>query len=148
MFIALATTFTVTAQEEEIPEIKEFNRPSNSSGIKQADKVVEAAYNFYDKVIETRKKGDENGYQEEGMSIFRFEKEGGKLVMETAKLTEGGLKGGFVNKKKAQLNLGKATLAVNHALKQIKYMKSQFTPEEQAELESALKAEEGEDSGQ
>jgi len=140
-FVLFFVSATTIYAQEEAPEIKEIKKPKKPSGIVAVDETVDAAFALYDAVIEKRKDGDANGYAEKGMSIWKFDKESKDLVKALTKFANpSNLEGNGFQKAKAVLAGKKALSALNNSLKQVKYMKSQFTPEEQAEFEALLKS--------
>jgi hypothetical protein len=127
---------------DEVPSLDELLERPNDSGISEVDNFKNASFNLYDKVIETRKAGEENGYSEQGTKIVSYGKEVLMVIKTSVEL------GKNIKKLKPKLKLPKAIpafitakKALSHSRAHIKYMKSQFTEEELAEFEMMLEAE-------
>lgn len=145
MFWASAALY---AQDDDIEELDEtpsldelLERPDNS-GVAEVDAFKNASFDLYDKVISSRKAGEENGYAEQGKAIVAYGKEVLIVIKTSVEL------GKNIKKLKPKTKLPKAIKgfvvskkALSHSRAHIKYMKSQFTEEELAEFEMMLEAE-------
>ncbi|MEQ9231597.1 MAG: hypothetical protein RIF46_13015 [Cyclobacteriaceae bacterium] len=149
LFMMLWASVALFAQDDDVEELDEvpsldelLERPEDS-GIAEADNFKNAAFNLYDKVIATRKAGEENGWTEQGTKIVSYGKEVIMVIKTSVEL------GKNVKKLSPKTKLPKAIKgfivakkSLSHSRAHIQYMKSQFSEEELKEFEMMLKTEE------
>ena len=140
----LIASVTVFAQEEdeaieeltEVPSLDDLLERPKDIKIDRIDDFKNSSFDLYDKVIETRKAGEENGWPEQGVQIGEFSDEYLSLVKSTALMAKEiksvpKLKLIFATK-----NFAASKKAIAHSAAHIKYMRSQFSDEEWKEVEA------------
>jgi hypothetical protein len=157
LLLMLSFSFTAFAQDEgddgeaieelsEVPSLDELLERPKDIKVESIDKFKNASFDLYDKVIETRKAGESDGWPDQGVKVASFYKEYFGLVKATVIMAKDiksvpKLKLIFATK-----NFIASKRAISHSSAHIRYMKEQFTAEQWAEYEGMLAADEGEES--
>ena len=152
--LMLFVSVSVFAQEEEDATIEELDSPPSLDELLERPKDIKvesidlfknASFDLYDKVIETRKEGEANGWPDQGRDVVMYGKEYRKLVAATAVMAKDiksvpKLKLIFATK-----NFVASKKALTHSAAHIKYMRAQYSDEEWNAIETAAESSTGEE---
>jgi hypothetical protein len=155
MLFVFCFSFAVFGQDEvadaeveelsEVPSLDELLERPKGIKVESVDAFSKASFDLYDKVIETRKAGEADGWPDQGIKVARFGKEYLMLVKATVELAMDIKSVPKLKLIPATIRFASAKKAISHSSAHIRYMKEQFTAEQWAEYEGMLVAEDVEE---